>query len=286
MFRWFAGTMPWKQIRFGSIRTKRAQPMLPAERSVLFAIILGLQLSPQSLSAQVPDAIFGKWSDSSDKKTCEIPVGSSPDVATLYQISAKGLFFYEIDCAARDVSFHDGSADFDLDCFKGGGAARWFEKVSVRPSGANRVILSFSNRKPPLGRDTRIETLYRCPAEKMAEPPISKAIISQWKHNGSIMSMSEEQGSLEIAYVQPRPGMSAVGVRADTTLFLGQRDGDQVEGTAYLFNPNCGPLGYQVKGQFLNGRNTLLLSGMSPRISRGCEIAKEVSEALRFERFP
>jgi hypothetical protein len=271
--------------RFRIIGIKSFLPILPIERSFLLVVILGLSLVPQTLSAQVPDAIFGKWSDSPDHKTCEIPVGASPDVATLYQISRKGIFFYEFDCATRDVIFREGGADFELDCFKGA-VARWFERASVRPSGANRLKLSFSNRRPTLGDDTRTENLYRCPAEKVAEEPISDAVITQWKHNGSVMSLSERKGNLEIAYVQPRPGMSAVGVRANTTLFLGQKDGDQVEGTAYLFGSKCGPRGYEVKGQFLSGKTALVLSGLSPRVNRGCDVVREVSEALRFERLP
>jgi hypothetical protein len=279
MLRRSAGTILWIQQH----RAKTAWRKSPRARYFLLGIMFCLALAPSNLAAQAPDAIFGKWSDSADKKTCDIPVGSSPDEATLYQITPKGIYFYEIDCATRDVIYREGGADFDLDCFKGA-AARWFEKASVRPSGANRVKLSFRNRKPPLGSDTRTETLYRCPAEKVGEDPISKAIISQWKHNGSVMSLSERRGNLEIAYVQPRPGMFAVGVRANTTLFLGQKEGDQVEGTAYLFDSNCGPFGYQVKGQFFNGNDGLVLSGMSPRISRNCEVTKEVPEALRFER--
>jgi hypothetical protein len=58
------------------------------------------------VNAQSADAAYGKWSDSANQNTCKMPIGSSPDEATLYQITAKGISFYEIDCAARDLSFH------------------------------------------------------------------------------------------------------------------------------------------------------------------------------------
>jgi hypothetical protein len=98
------------------------------------------------------------------------------------------------------------------------------------------------------------------------------------------MSISEKNGNLEIAYLQPRQGMLTVGVRANTTLFVGQRDGELVEGTAYIFHPKCGPFGYQAKGQFLEGQRLLHLEGMSPRLNRGCEVERELPEVLRFER--
>ncbi|MGO4513801.1 hypothetical protein AB4Z51_43250 [Bradyrhizobium sp. 2TAF36] len=247
------------------------------------ASTIGIISNCELAFAQTGDGVYGTWSDSPDKKTCNVPLGSSPDVATIYKISQKGIFFYEIDCAPRDLAYHNDGIDFELDCFKGGGA-RWFEKASARVVGASRITLRFSDRKPPIGSGSRVETLYRCSSVSITDTERSKAVVTEWRHNGSVMSLSEEGSNLEIAYMQPRPGILAVGVRAKTTLFLGQRDGVQVEGTAYIFHPNCGPIGYQVKGQFLEGERALYLTGMSPRMTPSCEVGKEVPEALRFER--
>jgi hypothetical protein len=252
--------------------------------SIWSVIAIGIGLVSHFASAQTASAVYGKWSESSDKKTCEIPVGSSPDEAMVYLISPRGIAFYEFDCAARDIGFRDGGVVFNLDCFKGA-AARWFEDALAKPRGSDQLTLVFRNRRPSLGRgsDLTTHTLYKCPKID-ADLPSEKNDTSQWSHNGSIMSLSERNNNVEMDYVQPRPGMLQVGVRASTPLFIGQRDGDAVEGTAYLFDPTCGPVGYEVKGQYLSGGKTLILSGKSPRLNRYCQEIRLTAEALRFER--
>jgi hypothetical protein len=100
------------------------------------------------------------------------------------------------------------------------------------------------------------------------------------------MSMSETEMGLEIDYLKPRTGLGSVGVRSGTMLFNGLKDGTLISGKAYLFDPRCGPVSYQVTGQFSANRRRLLLSGMAPRTDRSCHIVREVPDSLIFDLTP
>jgi hypothetical protein len=228
----------------------------------------------------------GKWSDSPDKQTCEIPVGSSPDVAMVYRISPRSVVYYEIECAVQDVKRGADRISMNVDCLKGAGA-RWFERLSLRPLGPDKLQLTSSNRKPPrqgTAQDSAI--LYRCPPERLESPKVPSQRVSKWRHGGSTMSISETNESIEINYLQPRKGMTRAGVRPQTMLFFGSRNGTRVEGTAYIFDSRCGPVPYSVEGQYSGNARQLSLSGQSPRVNAACQATGSVAETLRFERTP
>lgn len=265
-----------------SDQPKAAQvPALSAANDTTNPSIPSVAAQAQGEAPSASNAVYGKWSDSPDKNTCD----SGPDEGLLISITPKGIFSAETDCTARDTKFHDGGVDFDLDCFKGGRAARWFAKAFAKPRGSNELALTFRDRKPSLGwSDTRGQTYYKCTSERNDDAPSESGDVSRWQHNGSVMSFIQRKESLEIDYIQPRPSMLAVGVRASTTLFLGTRAGDAVEGTAYIFHPDCGPVGYQVSGRFSANGNALILSGGAPRLARNCDDTREATDTLRFER--
>jgi hypothetical protein len=111
-------------------------------------------------------------------------------------------------------------------------------------------------------------------------------MITQWTHNGSVMTFEDASSSLEIDYLEPRDAMMSVGVRTGTMLFLGTKDGDKIEGSAWMFHPLCGPLRYEVEGQYFNNGSRVVLTGLSPRVSSNCELIGQVPDVLRFERIP
>jgi hypothetical protein len=145
--------------------------------------------------------------------------------------------------------------------------------------------LTFYDRKPSVGINNERETIVnRCPAEKVSSTPKPDNKISRWVHNGSTVTFQETKGSFEIDYLEPRKEMMNVGVRTETMLFFGNREGDTLQGKAYIFHPKCGPLAYDVEGTFTTGANRLTLSGLSPRVDSKCQVIKGVLDALAFER--
>jgi hypothetical protein len=203
------------------------------------------------------------------------------------QITPKYVLFYEIECLIQDVFNRGDGMDLNIDCLKGGGA-RWFEKLEVRRLAANRLSLRFTSRvgKNVVNENSDQETVYRCPDEKVTESPQQQNKISQWMHNGSSMSFVESNGSLEIDYLKPRIKLMAVGVRTETMLFLGTKDGDKIEGRAYIFNQRCGPLQYEVQGQSVNNGHRVVLSGLSPQVDAKCEEVRQVPDVLIFDLMP
>jgi len=110
---------------------------------------------------------------------------------------------------------------------------------------------------------------------------------SNWTHNGSAMTLSANGDDLKFYYRQPRAGMIAEGVKSGTLLFSGQRAGDRLIGTAYVFDRRC-PAGfpYQVGGDFLNGMRKIVVTGQAPnQIDFSfCQVIGYRSDALIFDR--
>jgi len=83
-------------------------------------------------------------------------------------------------------------------------------------------------------------------------------------HNGSLMEVIKLQfDTVEIRYVQPRPGLWEIGVRPGTVLLRGKWVGPTLYATAVVFSGECAPIPYPVSG-FVDQNNVLVLQGPSP----------------------
>jgi hypothetical protein len=278
------------------VRRKKAaaKTKKPAQRSAILHTIasaLLLTLVTSSLAAEVPKDLLGTWSTDS---SCKL---ASPGEATTYTFTRKYISYYEIDCLIQDVKPRPGEVDFNLDCFKGGGF-RYFDKLRVHPLSPDKLSLTFPDQSVPAGHpwprsfpyiqfpaQGNSDLLYRC-SHEVPEPERPSGVkVTKWTHNGSVVSFNEaDNKTLEIDYETPRPGMLAVGAREGTMLFLGTRTEAQIEGKAYIFHHQCGPLGYEVHGEMLDGGNVALLTGLAPKVNSKCETIGKVADTLRFER--
>ena len=103
-----------------------------------------------------------------------------------------------------------------------------------------------------------------------------------WDHNGSEMYLVANGSSREFYYRKPRPGMLEAGARSGSLLFRGQvKDGEYV-GTAYLFNPRCGQIPFQVKGPILDNDERVVLTGQTPYVGRNCQTYGSFTSNLEF----
>lgn len=105
-----------------------------------------------------------------------------------------------------------------------------------------------------------------------------------WDHNGSVMYLVENGSSRELHYQKPRPGMLEAGARPGSLLFRGQADNGQYAGTAYIFNPHCGAISFQVKGQVLDNDERIMLTGQAPQVGRNCRTNGSYTNNLEFRR--
>jgi len=105
-----------------------------------------------------------------------------------------------------------------------------------------------------------------------------------WDHNGSAMYLVESGSSREFHYLKPRPGMLEAGARPGSLLFRGQVENGQYSGTAYLFNPHCGAIPFQVKGPALDNDERIILTGQVPQVGRNCRIYGSYASNLEFSR--
>jgi hypothetical protein len=105
-----------------------------------------------------------------------------------------------------------------------------------------------------------------------------------WDHNGSEMYLVENGSSREFHYQKPRPGMSEAGARPGSLLFRGQVDNGQYSGTAYIFDPHCGAIPFQVKGPVLDNDERIVLTGQVPKVGRNCRTYGFYTSNLEFRR--
>jgi hypothetical protein len=85
-------------------------------------------------------------------------------------------------------------------------------------------------------------------------------------HNGSLMSVTPlGNNAVQISYVDPRPGLQAIGVLPGTVLIRGHWSGPLLNATAVVYAGECGAIPYPVSGSTLpNG--VLKLVGPAPVI--------------------
>lgn len=90
---------------------------------------------------------------------------------------------------------------------------------------------------------------------------------SLWSHNGSTVLWYSNGNYRKVTYYNPRRGLS---VGPGTVLFEGQRNGNEIYGTAYVFKRGCQPAGYGVRGYVDPSRQThVVLYGSAPIRQRG-----------------
>jgi hypothetical protein len=104
-----------------------------------------------------------------------------------------------------------------------------------------------------------------------------------WDHNGSVMYLVTNGSSRELRYQKPRPGMLDAGARPGSVLFRGEVNSGQYLGTAYIFNPHCGPIPFEVKGSILNDER-IVLTGQAPRVGRNCHPSGSYTSNLEFRQ--
>jgi hypothetical protein len=104
-----------------------------------------------------------------------------------------------------------------------------------------------------------------------------------WDHNGSVMSLVAKGSSREFYYQKPRPGMLEAGAKPGSLLFRGEVSNGQYSGMAFIFNPRCGQIPFQVKGAILDNDERILLTGQAPRVVRNCKASASYTSDIEFK---
>jgi hypothetical protein len=121
-------------------------------------------------------------------------------------------------------------------------------------------------------------------ADAQAQTQTASAEPTIWDHNGSVMYLVANGQSREFHYQKPRAGMLEVGARPGTLLFRGEIDNGQYSGTAYIFNPHCGQIPFEVKGAIRDNDERIILTGQAPRLGRNCRANESSMSSLEFTR--
>ena len=97
-------------------------------------------------------------------------------------------------------------------------------------------------------------------------------------HNGSDMTILNNDGNITIEYARPKTSLRKHGVSAGTLLFEGVIRGQTVEGHARVFRQGCAPVQYWVSGRWRAGARAIILRGDAPKRERGgCDVIGHTS---------
>ena len=127
-----------------------------------------------------------------------------------------------------------------------------------------------------------LQEQYCCSAHAQTQTVPPESTI--WDHNGSVMYLVANGPSREVYYQKPRPGMLDAGAHPGSLLFRGEVDNGQYLGTAYIFNLQCGPIPFEVKGPILDDDKRIVLTGQAPRVDRNCHPYGSYTSNLEFKR--
>jgi hypothetical protein len=123
-----------------------------------------------------------------------------------------------------------------------------------------------------------------CCTSAQAQTQAAAPESTVWDHNGSVMYLVANGSSREIYYQKPRSGMLEAGARPGSLLFRGEVNNGQYLGTAYIFNPHCGPISYEVKGPIFDDDDRIVLTGQAPRVGENCHTYGSHTSNLEFRR--
>jgi len=129
-----------------------------------------------------------------------------------------------------------------------------------------------------------LDAIKECCTSAQAQTQTASPEPTIWDHNGSVMYLVANGPSREFYYQKPRAGMLDVGARPGSLLFRGIIDNGQYFGTAYIFNPHCGQIPFQVKGPILDNDERIMLTGQAPRAGRNCRTHESYTSNLEFRR--
>lgn len=107
---------------------------------------------------------------------------------------------------------------------------------------------------------------------------------SCWDHNGSLMRLEAQGNRRWFYYETPRSVLRKAGVRRDTLLFDGVKDGNWYSGTARVYSKFCPgePLKYSVEGPVRGDQLRVTMRGTRKVYSQCQPVGRTKSDKLVF----
>lgn len=110
--------------------------------------------------------------------------------------------------------------------------------------------------------------------------PLCAEPVTAWNYNGSTVLVWERGSQLAIRVKEPSDHLARNGGQLGSMIFLGERNGNQLSGTAYKFYPGCRPAGFSVQGSMNNGR--IVLQGIATELTPSCQVYTTYYDTLQF----
>jgi hypothetical protein len=102
---------------------------------------------------------------------------------------------------------------------------------------------------------------------------------SLWDYNGSTFLLVGDDAAREFTYDTVKAGLP---VSKGATFFKGTASGNHYSGTAYVFAPRCGAMGFSVTGAVNVDGSIIVLSGKAPRRDNNCKVIDYADTEMQF----
>ena len=95
---------------------------------------------------------------------------------------------------------------------------------------------------------------------------------SLWEYNSSTLLLMTDGIERKFYYETPRRELVQFGVRRGTLFFVGQQQGREYRGMAYVFAKRCKATSYSVHGEISENNRTIVMRGNAPSLDAKCRI--------------
>jgi hypothetical protein len=102
---------------------------------------------------------------------------------------------------------------------------------------------------------------------------------SLWDYSGSSFLLVGDGNAREFTYDTVQAGLP---VSKGAAIFRGTASGNHYSGTAYVFSPRCGAMGYSVTGAVNVDGSIIMLSGKAPRRDNNCKVIDYADSEMQF----
>jgi hypothetical protein len=105
-----------------------------------------------------------------------------------------------------------------------------------------------------------------------------------WRHRNAEVRIIPDGNRRRIVFVSVNDRQQKRGLKPGDEIFVGQRNGDKYEGTAFVHHRRCGRIPFQVSGEVRKRDTVIVLNGKRPRLGKGCSTGELVDVRLVFRR--
>jgi hypothetical protein len=118
----------------------------------------------------------------------------------------------------------------------------------------------------------------------VVEPARSEANKTRyWYYNDSMFDMRVIGKTTQFVFTRVRQGLSDIGVKEGAVIFEGRREGQVLQGKAFVFSKSCGAVGYPASGTISPDGRRAEIRGDAPYVDAKCARVSSRPSEMAFQ---